>query len=291
MVQIKKSKAYLAFVIIFFIFSLVFTSIGVVPYAIYLENKDECDMVTAIIVDYEVDYSDDDATYTFFVTYEYNGTIYSNKELDYSTSSMWLGDEVTIYVRKDNPEKFYSEPKELIPFMIMGLLMGLVPTIFLINKKKKDIRENNLKNTGRKVRCKIISVELDRTVRVNGKYVNSYLFCSPVDEIDGKTKYKSNSFATPKTNIYNYFVDVYIDRNDKTKYFVDLSFLFEEKDGYCKDCSEVDRDSLFSKPKVEYNHHTGKVIEKDIYCEYCCVRYSPKLKRCPNCKKKNKINY
>ena len=40
MVQIKKSKAYLAFVIIFFIFSLVFTSIGVVPYAIYLENKD-----------------------------------------------------------------------------------------------------------------------------------------------------------------------------------------------------------------------------------------------------------
>ena len=291
MVQIKKSKTNLILIIVFFAFSLIFMAISAIPYIDYYANIDKCDLVNAEITYVKVDYSDDDTTYTYYVTYIYNGNIYKNRQLKYSLDNAWEGDIVEIYVKRDNPIDIYQEPKELIPLFILGIVFSIIPTIILITQAKKQALERHLKNTGRKVRCKIISVDTDTSVRVNGKYVNSYLFCSPVDEQDGKTKYKSNSFVTPPKSIYNYFVDVYIDRDDKTKYYVDLSFLFESKEGYCKSCSEVDRDSLYTKKKVEYNHHTGEVTKKDIYCEYCCVRYSPKLKRCPNCKMKNKTKY
>lgn len=167
---------------------------------------------------YEIKYtSDDGIERTNKGTHSRKGSTYHN------------GDQVVVYYQIDNPDKCrISDGKKSGKKVIFWGFIILLFNVYLVyNNRKKDITENKFKTNGRKVAAQILRIEIDmeNTVLQKNPY---FIDCKWTDPMTGK-EYRHTIryiWTDPKPLLAGRStIDVYIDRNDPEKYFMDIAFL------------------------------------------------------------------
>ena len=118
--KIKASKQPTAILIVFTIIGslLILGSIALAIYYGVLTQDYQATTATIVEINSYRD-RDGDRSYDVFVDFEFNGEQYSNIELNYWSSGMAVGDEITIYCHKNDPTKTTSLfPAIFIPFAL-----------------------------------------------------------------------------------------------------------------------------------------------------------------------------
>jgi hypothetical protein len=167
---------------------------------------------------YEIKYDSDDG-----IERIYKGT-QSSKGRTYHN-----GDKLKVFYKTDNPDKCRisdgkKSGKKVVFWAFILLLFNLLS---VYSGRKKDKTEKAFKTTGRKVVAQIMKTDIDMTTTVLKK--NPYFIdCKWVDPMTGReyTHTIRYVWADPKTLLSGRNgIDVYIDRKDPEKYFMDIAFL------------------------------------------------------------------
>ncbi len=169
--------------------------------------------------------SDGDTSHIVKVDFEFDGQQYSDVELNFWSSDMYVGQEITILCHKENPLIIKSSLIAiLVPCVVTGFgLLFFVITLFPLKKELK-IRKNAkiAKEQGELVLCKIVNIITDKSYRVNGRYVNNIIECEAINDSVTST-YKSAPFSKKYFVEIGSTINVYRNREDSSKYYVDLN--------------------------------------------------------------------
>lgn len=192
------------------------------------EKKFEAKAETTTAVITEIDTyttgSGDDRTthHDVYVEYRVDRQVY-NGMLNTYTSSMYEGKEIEVMYDPENPGNVrvsnYIAPIILI---FMGLIFGGVGGgLFFANVAASGKRKKLLEN-GDRVTGTITNVITVTNVRINGRHP----FKAEVEVVDPYTSekylYSSKQIMDDIYYMVGSTVDVYVDRDDKSKYYVDL---------------------------------------------------------------------
>ncbi|MBQ8175451.1 MAG: DUF3592 domain-containing protein [Oscillospiraceae bacterium] len=157
-----------------------------------------------------------------FIEYEIDGKTY-NRELNYYTASMYEGKEIEVMYNPDNPaDARANDDFAWIILVFMGLIFGtlgggLFFTNVIAGGKRKKLMENGDRVTGT-----ITDVITVTNVKINGRHP----YKAEIEVIDPYTSekylYSSKQVIDDISYMVGSTVDVYVDRDDKSKYYVDL---------------------------------------------------------------------
>lgn len=167
--------------------------------------------------------------YDVWVEYEVDGEIYE-EELGYYNSSMNEGDIIDVYYDPDNPSDVSSGSKilELI-FILIGGVFAVLGVILIIVNILSGNRRKKLMRTGDRLTGTITDVVMNNAVRINNRHPFK-AECEVINPFDGeKYLYSSENITEDITGLTGMEVTVYVDRNNKKKYYVDI---FELMDKY-----------------------------------------------------------
>ena len=173
--------------------------------------------------------SDGDTEHHAYVDYSYGGEEYSKVKMSEYSSNMYEGKEIEVYINPDNPWEVTSKSLVYLGPIIFG---GIGAVFFVIamafvgfDTKKKNKIQKIIQN-GTKVYGIVESGYEDRTYKVNGR--SPYKFkCSYEDEYSGqKIICESGRVWEYPDNYIGQQVTIYVDRNNKANYYVDLEELF-----------------------------------------------------------------
>lgn len=139
------------------------------------------------------------------------------------------GDALKVFYQIDNPDKsrITDGVKGGRTTIIVGILLLLVNLLSIYQDRKRSKSANSFKTTGRKVEADITKIDLDMNITILKKNPY-YIDCRWVDPMSGKeyTHTIRNIWTDPKTLLAGRNrIDVYIDREDPEKYFMDIEFL------------------------------------------------------------------
>ncbi len=178
------------------------------------------ELVNAIV--YEIDSSKKDIT----ILYKANDNVYFGK-LDYYSSLLSKGDELNIYIDKNDPNDFISDSKILeIVFIILGSVFTIIGVIIMGVHLAKTNHRNKLINNGDVLNGIIISAKENQAVTINNKH--PYIAeCEIHSPLNGEIiKCRSENILYDLSEFIGYEVTVYADLNRK-KYYVDINELIE----------------------------------------------------------------
>lgn len=231
-----KLKPLIIVAIVFAFIGLSFFAVGLKTLIFGLANKTDVVEIDAIISCIENDRdSSGDTSHDVYVNYEYDGEEYTNVPLNYYSSSMYEGKNITIKINPDNP----SEPSNTMLVVLFGGVFGGIGFIFLviglvliINNCKKNSENKKLINDGYYIDAEIDMVDTSGVV-VNGRptYV---IRCSYNNPSDGRVyQFTSDTLSSDPTSLISgNTIRVYVDRNNFKKNYVDISEI-EEKIVIC----------------------------------------------------------
>ena len=175
-------------------------------------------IVNSSLSRYEIKYtSDDGIERTNKRTHSRKGATYHN------------GDQVVVYYQIDNPDKcrISDGKKSGKKVLFWGFIVLLFNMFLVYYSRKKDLIEKRFKTDGRKVEAQILKIEIDMETTVQQRHPY-FIDCKWSDPITGK-EYRHTIryiWTDPKTLLAGRStIDVYIDRNDPEKYFMDVAFL------------------------------------------------------------------
>jgi hypothetical protein len=153
----------------------------------------------------------------------------SSKPAGYS-----IGESVAIYYDSQNPDAAkIAGWNEYFATLItggLGLIFGLLGLGYFLVRKISNAHHEQLKQSGLLIHANVVSVDINSSVYVNDRNP-FFIRCEGKDSLTGKTnKFKSGFiWSDPRPAIRsNTKIDVYVDRNNPRKYYVDIS-PFEEK--------------------------------------------------------------
>lgn len=222
------------------ILGIIFTAIGFLFVIIALcfliteaVNKDQYEEISAVITSIEkYPRSDENTDYDVLVEYEYGGNIYSDISLNYYSSSMYEGKRISVMVDTNAPGKVHTSASYLLFIAIfggIGLVFVIIGISLLISIHRKNHLKERLVRDSYYVMAHIDSVVVTN-IRINNRPTYA-IQCSYNDPEDGRIYvFKSEVFVyDPTAYISNDTLRVYVDRNDYTKNYVDVS---ELKDKY-----------------------------------------------------------
>jgi hypothetical protein len=110
-----------------------------------------------------------------------------------------------------------------------AFIMLLFNLFSIYHGRKKDKSETYFKTTGRKVEAQILKIDTDMAITIMKKNPY-YIDCKWADPMTGKEYRHTIQFiwTDPKDLLKGRnSIDVYIDRKDPEKYFMDIAFLGE----------------------------------------------------------------
>lgn len=218
-----------------FIFPTIFIAVGllIIILGIYLNIENSKFMKTALQTEAEITNiathrdSDGDTTHSVDVVFYVNGKEYEG-ELGAYSSNMYEGKTITVYYDPQNPNHFKSASSNIASFIMIpfgGIFFAV--GCFILYRGIKSSSLKKLKESGRRIDAKIDDVSLNTNYSVNGRH--PYIIdCSYFDEIEDKVySFTSQNIWTniqPIIDAKNITtIPVYIDENDSSKYFVDIS--------------------------------------------------------------------
>ncbi len=205
--------------IIFTFVGIILFSAGCVVMAKHISDKQNYDKTQANIT--EVNHTYNDA----FIEYTIDGITYEGK-LDEYNSKMQVGDPVWIYYDSEDPYEFISDSNifEII-FISVGGFFTVIGVVFLIICYIKKRRVNDLVMNGDKLSGTIIAVRTNYKIKVNNRYP-FIADCEVVNPYDNERYlYRSENVVADISMLVGMTVTVYVDRNDRSKYYVDIQEL------------------------------------------------------------------
>jgi hypothetical protein len=169
---------------------------------------------------YEVSYVSDDG-----ITRIHKG-VQSSKGRKYHD-----GEEIKVFYRNDNPDKMritdgVRSGKKVVK---IGIIMVLFNVLSVYFDRKRAKSEKNFKTTGRKMEAQILRSDIDTSITIMKKNPY-YIDCKWTDPMTGKEYNHTIRYVwqDPKVLLAGRnSIDVYVDRNDPEKYFMDIVFLGE----------------------------------------------------------------
>ena len=219
---------------VFFVLGLCVFIGGVVACFYVFDYSDKIE-TTAIITSIKTYGSGDDKTHKVFVSYEVDGVEYESRLNGYS-SSYYEGKRIKIYYDKEDPSKIGSKSLNFLYLMFpaFGLIFGGLGAGGLISIYKKKKLERTLRANGQKIFATYSNTSLNRGYSVNGQHP-FIVTCEWCDPIDNQTYFfkSKNIWFDPEPTLANKettYIPVYIDKNNKEKYVVDIESIFGDID-------------------------------------------------------------
>ena len=214
---------------IFFVIGLVLSVVGAFRYNDFNEFMETAETTQATITEIEEDVyyrkGRRRIRHYAWASYTIDGNYY-NKKLDHYSSTMYVGARIWVYYDPDNPSdvRTGSRVSEIVLFGMGGgfVIIGGVFLIIVIFKKNKV---KNLKLNGEQFTGTIKNVVQNRHVRINGRHP----FKAEVEmknPFDGETYlYSSDNISDDISQFIGSQVTVYVDKNKKSRYYVDIDEL------------------------------------------------------------------
>jgi len=177
-------------------------------------------VVNSTMSRYEIKYiSNDGIERTYYGIHSSKGGRYDN------------GDKVKVFYQVADPEKSrFSDGKiggKKVVFW--AFIMVLFNLLSVYQGRKKDKSEKYFKTTGRKVEAQIIRTDFDMSLTIMKKNPY-YIDCKWTDPMTGREYTHTIRYIWKDPEMLlagRRTIDVYIDRDDPEKYFMDIIFLGE----------------------------------------------------------------
>ncbi len=196
-----------------------------------VQNKEYAEVTTVITgIERYIDL-DGETESDVYVSFEYNGESYGDIPLDSYSSSMNVSDERKVLINPDNPTKAHLAYFNFLfggIFEGIGLVLAIIGLVILMCRRRRKNLSKRLVEGG----C-FIEAEIDcigtSNVRVNSK--PTYLIrCNYRNPNDGKIcSFKSELLTfDPTPMLDGEALRVYVDKDDFTKNYVDVSQIKEK---------------------------------------------------------------
>ena len=220
--------------VVFGVIGLVMLIIGVIIAINRLNFINNAEKVYGTVTDIRYGSPDDDSDSGFTeVTYTYEGEEYVSR-VSARSSTISEGDRIDIYVDRENPRKIEVAFFGLIAVYIVGgigAVFFMIGVAFLLVMGLMGKKKKVLMRDGRKVYAKVTGGSINYCYTVNGRHPFK-LECQYTDPYTGAVYLYSSSNTWLDPNIYiGGQVAVYVDKEDFSKYYVDLDSLTEAGDG------------------------------------------------------------
>lgn len=217
--------------IIFAIIGAILVVIGFILFGSVFNYNNKIE-TTGIITRISLSRNSENESRRVYVSYVVKGDEYESALNGYS-SSFYEGKEVEIYYDKDNPNKIGMKSLDLLFLILPGiglifLIIGGTGILVKVNKKKLEKR---LKENGEPIYADYVETIINTSYSVNGRYPYKIIceWTNPVDSEEYMFKSK-NIWSNPEDIIEEKNIKqfpVYIDKNNKKKYLVDIDILTE----------------------------------------------------------------
>lgn len=217
--------------IIFTIVGTVFVAIGIILFGSVFDYTNKIE-TTGIITRISLSGSSENDSNKVYVSYVAEGNEYESTLSGYS-SSFYEGKEIEIYYDKDNPNKIGMKSLDLLFLIFPGLgLISLIIGVTGISAKARGKKsERRLKENGELIYADYVETIINTSYSVNGRYPYKIIceWTNPVDSEEYMFKSR-NIWTNPEDIIEEKNIKqfpVYIDKNNKKKYLVDIDILTE----------------------------------------------------------------
>lgn len=196
--------------------------------------RDRAQEVTAVIseIDSYREYSRRKSRHDVFVTYTYGGRLYENVELNYYSSDMYEGKEITILCDPDAPGNIQAAGgMALFYFTFVGMgciyiIVGGIPVIFAV---RGSSRKKKLLQSGRKLYATVEKIDMNYSYSVNKRHPY-VVYCTYRDDYkDTLYRFKSGNLWTDPSLALRPgdMVPVYVEEKNFRRYYVDVESCLE----------------------------------------------------------------
>ena len=204
------------------LFGLIFILAGVFTYKGHIEYMKTAEPIMATIEFIDIRGDDEDREYDVFVSYVYQG-IYQETELNFYSSSMYVGQELELYVDPNNPSDVRDNSVSgFIIFILFGSLAMIIGFMFGYFSRKKKANIKRLKGYNFVFMAQVVSFSEDRSVNVNGNY-GKILHCISNYNGNALTFQSERLFVNRVDYMIGRVIPVYVNPNDWNDYYVDVS--------------------------------------------------------------------
>lgn len=165
---------YFLFSGIFMIVGMAMLIAGIVILVINGRFMERAEEVTAVITDIgSYRNSKGETSHKVLVEYTYAGKLYENAELNFYSSSMYEGKEISVFCDPDNPGHIRSNQGMTLLYGIfigMGILFLTISAIVIGIALRKSSRRKRVRESGRKLYATVEEIALNTSLRMNGRH-------------------------------------------------------------------------------------------------------------------------
>lgn len=163
------------------------------------------------------------------VAYTYEGETFETDLSEYS-NGMRAGDEIALYVNKENPTKVRTE---MLLYLITYILCGvsipflIIGIVFLLVLRAKKNKKQDLLQNGRMVEAVVTGGQINYNMQINNRHPWK-LECQYKDTFTGAVYlFSSNNIWKDPFLYVDQTIKVYMDKENPRKYYVDVDSLEE----------------------------------------------------------------
>lgn len=229
--KITFKKIFIQIGIVFSLVGAVLLAVGMIIHAANTSFMKNADTTQAEIIDivrhHHYGKGNKGNDYDVWIEYTVDGKNYNSRIKSYD-SSMYVGKEIEVFYDPENPSdvRTNSNVATIICTAIGGLFLTL-GIIFLAVAIIKGRKIKLLKQSGEALTGTIINVSMNTNVRINNRHPYK-AECEVINPYDGeKYLYSSENINSDISHFIGMTVTVYIDKNNKSKYYVDMDELME----------------------------------------------------------------
>ena len=231
----KRNSFMVLFCGIFLVGGAIFSAVGITMALADSGFRERAEEITAEITgisSYRA--SDGDRRHNVYVTYQYDGRVYEDIELNFYRSGMYEGQEIPLLCDPENPGHVKSPGGMLLlemVFLLIGILFMGIALVFIAVSRNKARRRKKILSSGKRLSAIVEQIAVNTSYVMNGR--NPYqIYCYYRDEYkDVIYRFKSEDlWINPNVVLQpGDTIDVYVDGEDYSRYHVDAESILDKK--------------------------------------------------------------
>lgn len=231
----KRNSFMVLFCGIFLVVGAIFSAVGITMALADSGFRERAEEITAEITgisSYRT--SDGDRRHNVYVTYQYDGRVYEDIELNFYRSGMYEGQEIPLLCDPENPGHVKSPGGMLLlemVFLLIGILFMGIALVFIAVSRNKARRRKKILSSGKRLSAIVEQIAVNTSYVMNGR--NPYqIYCYYRDEYkDVIYRFKSEDlWINPNVVLQpGDTIDVYVDGEDYSRYHVDAESILDKK--------------------------------------------------------------
>lgn len=231
----KRNSFMVLFCGIFLVVGAIFSAVGITMALADSGFRERAEEITAEITgisSYRA--SDGDRRHNVYVTYQYDGRVYEDIELNFYRSGMYEGQEIPLLCDPENPGHVKSPGGMLLlemVFLLIGILFMGIALVFIAVSRNKARRRKKILSSGKRLSAIVEQIAVNTSYVMNGR--NPYqIYCYYRDEYkDVIYRFKSEDlWINPNVVLQpGDTIDVYVEGEDYSRYHVDAESILDKK--------------------------------------------------------------